>query len=138
MNNVVERLTGYSYRIGSPGTQPARKQEGVNRQGRTQRQSSFAQVLQNQLAQQSEAVKFSAHAVSRLHSRRIQLTPKQFDALSEAVDRAAGKGCRESLILMGDLAFVVSIKNRTVITVVDGERMQDNVFTNIDSAVVTR
>ena len=64
--------------------------------------------------------------------------------LSEAVDRAEAKGAREALVLMpgaertDDLALVVSVKNRTVITAMDGNSIQDNVFTNIDSAVVAR
>jgi flagellar operon protein len=33
-------------------------------------------------------------------------------------------------------ALVVSIKNRTVITAVDPGSLKDNVFTNIDSAVI--
>ena len=52
------------------------------------------------------------------------------------VDKAAAKGCKESLVLVDNAALVVSIKNRTVITAVDKESLTDNVFTNIDSAVV--
>jgi len=36
-----------------------------------------------------------------------------------AVEKAKQKGVRESLILMKDMAFVVSIKNKTVITAMD-------------------
>ena len=57
--------------------------------------------------------------------------------LKSAVDKAAQKGARESLILMNnDLALVVSVTNRTVITAMDGASIRDNVFTNIDSAVI--
>ena len=57
--------------------------------------------------------------------------------LQQAVGKAAQKGARESLVLMQpDLAFVVSVRNRTVITAVDGDSMKENVFTNIDSAVI--
>jgi flagellar operon protein len=52
------------------------------------------------------------------------------------VDRAAAKGARESLVMMDDVALVVSVKNRTVITAVDRAHLKDNVFTNIDSAVI--
>ena len=51
------------------------------------------------------------------------------------MDRAAQKGARESLVLLDDVALVVSIKNRTVITAVDAANLKENVFTNIDSAV---
>ena len=61
----------------------------------------------------------------------------RFDAVFlAAVDRAAAKGARESLVLVDDTAFVVSVRNRTVITAVDRARMRDQVFTNIDSAVI--
>lgn len=93
---------------------------------------SFAQVLSEQM----DGVKFSQHALQRLQSRNITLEPEQLDKLNTAVNKAAQKGARESLVLMNDLALVVSVKNRTVITAMDGNSMKDNVFTNIDSAVI--
>jgi flagellar operon protein len=82
--------------------------------------------------------------MTRLQMRNITLSPEDMDKLRGAVDRAEAKGAREALILMSrpspdqDLALVVSVKNRTVITAMDGENLKDNVFTNIDSAVVVR
>lgn len=95
---------------------------------------TFATVLNRELAQ--GGLKFSAHAEKRLASRGIPLTPAEVDSLSQAVDRAAAKGARESLILVGGTAFVVSVRNRTVITAIDGPSLKENVFTNIDSAVI--
>ncbi len=95
---------------------------------------NFQKALQGELAR--DAIKFSAHAQQRLTQGRTQLTPGQMEKLKEAVDRAEQKGARESLILMDNLALVVSVRNRTVITAVDGERIKDNIFTNIDSAVI--
>ena len=75
--------------------------------------------------------------MQRLQTRNINMTPAQMDQLKGAVDKAAQKGARESLILMNnDLALVVSVRNRTVITAMDGSSIKDNVFTNIDSAVI--
>lgn len=96
--------------------------------------TSFAEILNNQL--QSQPVKFSNHAQQRLKSRNIQLTPGEMEKLQAAVQKARQKGARESLILFDRLALVVSIKNNTVITAVDGESLKENVFTNIDSAVI--
>ncbi|MDR7865461.1 MAG: TIGR02530 family flagellar biosynthesis protein [Sporomusaceae bacterium] len=93
---------------------------------------SFNQVL----AQELTGVKFSQHALQRLSSRNIKLDGGDLAKLSGAVDKAAQKGARDSLILMNDLALVVSVKNRTVITAMDGTNIRDNVFTNIDSAVI--
>lgn len=96
----------------------------------------FADLLQRQVAKQGQ-VKFSAHAARRLAQANIALDSQQVERLEQAVEKAAAKGARESLILMDNLALVVSIRNQTVITAVEGERMTQNVFTNIDSAVIT-
>lgn len=98
--------------------------------------SPFAAVLDNKLP--PAGVKFSQHAQERLRARGITLTDSDLQKLEGAVNSVAQKGGRESLVMMGDAAFVVSVKNRTVVTALDGEAMQGNVFTNIDSAVVLR
>ncbi len=81
-------------------------------------------------------VRFSAHAQTRMQSRNITLQAGHLDRLQGAVQRAAGKGARDALVLMDDLAMVVSVVNRTVVTVVDKDNLKQNVFTNIDSAVI--
>lgn len=98
---------------------------------------SFESIFNEQLTAQS-GVKFSAHALKRLESREITLDQKDLTLLKEAVDKAEAKGAKESLILMDQMALVVSIRNRTVITAVGGENLKDNVFTNIDSAVIVK
>lgn len=97
---------------------------------------SFAEVLKQQLLQTQEGIKFSAHAQERLRLRAIELSPADLGKIDAAVKKAAAKGARESLLLTEKAAFVVSVKNRTVITVVDSASMKENVFTNIDSAVI--
>ncbi|MDN5344434.1 MAG: hypothetical protein PWQ18_545 [Clostridia bacterium] len=81
-------------------------------------------------------LKFSRHASERLESRQISLSPQQMARLEQGVARAAGKGARESLVLLDDLALVVSVKNRTVITAASRQDLRESVFTNIDSAVL--
>lgn len=83
-----------------------------------------------------DTLRFSAHAQTRLQSRHIDLQPAHIQRLQSAVGRAAGKGSKDSLVLMDDMAFVVSVTNRTVVTVVDKDNLKQNVFTNIDSAVI--
>lgn len=100
----------------------------------TNQATSFNQVFQEAL--QKSSVKFSQHAQARLRTRNIQLTNVELQNIDKAVEKAAAKGAKESLILMKDLAFVVSIQNKTVITAIDGASLKDNVFTNIDSAIV--
>ena len=92
----------------------------------------FAKVLQR--TQQS--VKFSAHAQARLASRNIEVTPEMQGKLERAVTGAAQKGSKDSLILLQNLAFVVNVPNRTVITAMDGSSMKENIITNIDSTVI--
>lgn len=84
----------------------------------------------------SHDVKFSSHARTRLFSRGVKLDQNQLQALSQAIDKAAAKGARESLVLSDDAAYVVSVENRTVITAFDRDNLRDGVFTAIDSAVI--
>ena len=84
----------------------------------------------------SDRLKVSAHAKTRLQSRELQLDQAAWERVMNGVDKAAQKGARETLVMVDDVALVVSVKNRTVITAVDKERLKENVFTNIDSAVI--
>ena len=105
----------------------------TNSKATTVRTSSFSQVLDQKL--QGE-LKFSSHASARLKERNIELSASDLNKLSEAVSKARAKGSKDSLILMNDMALVVSVKNNTVITAVDQQNLKENVFTNIDSAVI--
>jgi flagellar operon protein len=98
---------------------------------------SFENIFQEKLAGETE-LKFSAHALKRLESRQISLGGDDLALLKEAVNRADAKGAKESLILIDRVALIVSIRNRTVITAVDGNSLRENVFTNIDSAVIAK
>lgn len=97
-------------------------------------QTTFDQVL----AQQLSGVQFSQHALQRMESRNITLGKNDLLKLNNAIDKAAQKGAKESLVLMNNnnVALVVSVKNKTVITAMDSINMKENVFTNIDSAVI--
>ena len=81
-------------------------------------------------------VKFSGHAQTRLASRNITLSGDDIARLGQAITKAAAKGARESLVLMDQAALVVSVPNRTVITAVDKSALKENIFTNIDSAMI--
>jgi len=96
--------------------------------------TSFADTLKE--ASGARALRFSKHALERLQRRGIELDPQTMHRLDEGVARAAGKGSRDSLVLVDGTAFVVSVRNNTVITAVGTEHLKDSVFTNIDSAVI--
>ena len=96
---------------------------------------TFADVLA-QRTTAGQPPRFSRHALDRLRQRGIQLTQSMLDRLTSGVSRAAGKGSRDSVVFVDGTAYVVSVSNNTVITAVGPEHMKDNVFTNIDSAVI--
>ena len=81
-------------------------------------------------------LKFSNHAIERMQSRGITYTPQDLDRLGEAVKKAAAKGSKDTLVLMDQSALIVSVKNNTVVTVMDKNALRENVFTNIDSTIV--
>ncbi len=112
------------------GTTPSGKPV---KQGKTS-SISFDKVLDDQL--KTEKLKFSRHASERMQSRGINFNNEEMDRLSNAVNLVNAKGSRESLVLLNDTALVVSVKNNTVVTVVDKNSLQGNVFTNIDSAII--
>lgn len=84
----------------------------------------------------ADRLKVSNHAQTRLQSRDIQLDAAKWERVLQGVERAAQKGAKESLVMVDDVALVVSVRNRTVITAVDQQHLKENVFTNIDSAVI--
>ena len=79
---------------------------------------------------------FSGHAQARAASRSIDLSPDQLQRIDRAVDNAAERGARKALVMLDDLALIVGVDNRTVITMVDQPALRDNVFTAIDAAVI--
>lgn len=93
---------------------------------------SFAELL----AHRTSGVQFSNHALQRLGRRGIEVDQATLARLDDAVGRAAAKGAREAVVLVDSSAFVVSVRNRTVITAIDRDQLRDHVFTNIDSAVI--
>lgn len=91
---------------------------------------SFRDVLNEQF------IRFSHHAEQRLKQRGIEFKPEQMAKLATAVDKAANKGAKDSLIMIQDVALIVNVKHKMVVTAMDGQAMQDHVFTQIDSAVI--
>ncbi len=113
---------------------PAGAPQGPVGAPRTQRPDgpSFADVL----SRQTGGVQFSKHALQRVERRGIELDGPTLQRLDDGVARAANKGARDAVVFVDGTAFVVAVKNRTVVTAVDAEHMREHVFTNIDSAVI--
>lgn len=109
-----------------PATRPPGRPQSVTGAG----PAPFAQVLADTVA----GLRISEHARQRLQSARVGSA--DLEAVGRAVDRLAARGGRESLVMCGDAAFLVSVRNRTLITVVPAGRMREHIFTNIDSAAL--
>lgn len=94
----------------------------------------FSKVLED--VQSKKDLKISAHAMDRLRERNINLSDSDMNSLKSAVENIRSKGGKEALILYNNVAYITSIKNNTIITAVDSNSLKQNVFTNIDSAVI--
>ena len=86
--------------------------------------------------QATEQLNFSRHLAERLERRRLDLSAERLTRLNSAVDKAAGKGSRDSVVFLDELALLVNVPSRTVLTAMQTDKMKDGVFTNIDSVVV--
>jgi flagellar operon protein len=110
--------------------------------GSNTNQTSFQQILEQTRLEcvtptnSTEELRFSKHADERLAQRSISLTAEQMQRLNEGADKAGRKGIRESLVILDNLSFIVNTKNKTVITAMDQNYEDDNIYTNIDGAVI--
>ena len=96
--------------------------------------STFQQALEQ--ASRNAELSFSKHAAGRLEQREITLSPGGLEKLSQGVELARDKGLDDALILMDGSAFIVSAKNSTVITALNGQELNGKVITNIDGTVI--
>lgn len=109
---------------------------GVNVPETESSEESFAEALKQKI-EEKQGVEFSKHAMQRISERNIDITEDNtLERLNKGVEIAAEKGSNESLVLVGNNAFVVSVKNNKVITTVSQEELKGNIFTNIDSTVI--
>ena len=108
-------------------------QKSVKKSTSTGSGNSFEKIL-NSTQESAESLKFSKHANERLANRNINLSAEQMERLENGTTKAREKGIQESLVMIDDLAFIVNVKNNTVITAMNDKT--DSIFTNIDGAVI--
>ena len=96
---------------------------------------SFQDILEQASEAGSEA-RFSKHAAGRLSTRNIELTDSQMERLQEGTKKAQAKGIKDSLVLVDSLAFIVNVPSSTVVTAMEQSEAQENIYTNIDGAVI--
>lgn len=99
---------------------------------KTPKDVSFKDILEEKLNRKA-GFTISNHAAERMKS--LNFDEQDMKKLDEGIKLAEGKGCKNSVLLYRDVAFVTSIENRTIITAVQKERAKENVFTNIDSVL---
>lgn len=101
----------------------------------TNRNANFNEILQKTV-NQNKHLKFSKHATERLDQRNIKLTNLELEKINNALETASKKGVKETLILMENKAFIANVKNKVIITAAIDEQLTENVFTNIDGAII--
>ena len=111
---------------------------GKNKVTQKKPEVSFNDILKEKtkIVRPYEEIRFSKHAAGRLEDRNISLSDEQMLRLNDAARKASEKGIKESLVIVDSLAFIVNIPNNTVVTALERSETADNVFTNIDGAVI--
>lgn len=97
--------------------------------------SSFGDVLKKRIGSQDE-LQFSRHATERVNQRGIEISEPFLNDLRSAVEKARSKGAKDVVIISEKGAFIVNVPNNTVVTTMSGSEMKENIFTNIDSAIL--
>ncbi len=108
------------------------KSDTVNTQSKT---LSFTDILNKEL-ESSSSLQFSKHAINRMNERGIDVSQTLQNDLNEAVEKARSKGAKDVVIISPNSAFIVNVKNNMVVTTMNSTEMKDNIFTNIDSAII--
>ena len=111
-------------------------QAGLPAGGSTDNHVQFAELLRQEVNKPS-SVQFSKHAALRVQERGIEMTDTLLSDLNQAVQKAQAKGAKDVVVIGKSGAFIVNVPNNVVITTMSGAEMKDNIFTNIDSAVLT-
>jgi flagellar operon protein len=133
MNSKSNSLSIFKQPLVPSPTKPVRRDFVENKQ------ASFSDILTQNIQKKQSMVRFSAHAERRLQERNISLAQEDIAKIGRAMQQASLKGARDSLLLYGNLALIASIKNNTVVTALDSNALQEEqVFTNIDSAVIIK
>lgn len=97
---------------------------------------SFEEIWKQKTGEVTEELRFSKHAANRMADRKLTLSEEQMNRLTQGAMKAKEKGIRESLVMVDQLAFIVNVPNNTVITAMDKTQANENIFTNIDGAVI--
>ncbi len=106
----------------------------VQQSGKTT-EGTFAGMMQQEI-QKENGVQFSKHAEMRIQQRGIEVSADMMNSLNQAVEKARAKGAKDTVIISSQGAFIVNVPNNIVVTTMTEQEMKNNIFTNIDSAVL--
>ena len=95
----------------------------------------FNEIFKNRI-EEKEGLQFSRHAAERVNQRGIEMSDSFLQDLQSAVEKARSKGAKDVVIISDRGAFIVNVPNNTVVTTMSGNEMKENIFTNIDSAIL--
>lgn len=97
---------------------------------------SFGSLLEKAQGERRSQVNFSKHAMVRAEERGIELTPALMEQLAGTVEKAQEKGAKNIVAFNATQAFIINVQYSRVITTMNQDEMKENVFTNIDGAVL--
>lgn len=109
--------------------------QALKLQHAAQTQVQFGDILQQKIGERRD-VQFSKHAVQRVQERGIEMTDNLLNDLNHAIQKAREKGAKDVVVIGEKGAFIVNVPNNVVVTTMSGAEMKENIFTNIDSAVL--
>jgi flagellar operon protein len=134
-SNPATGLTNISNdKLGNIKNAP-KNSEGLDFRATLDQQIDKAEKMDVKPKSTKPILQFSNHALERMSRRQIHFTPEQITKIEQAMQKAADKGAKETLVLTDESALIVNLKDNKVVTVMDKAMLKENVFTNIDSTV---
>lgn len=103
----------------------------------TSSELTFEKLLKERLGEaEKKELQFSKHAAARVEQRGIEITSGLLNSLTDAVEKAREKGAKDVVVIGSQGAFIVNVPNNVIVTTMSPREMKENIFTNIDSAVI--
>lgn len=99
-------------------------------------ETGFDALLKQRVSSSEQGVQFSKHARQRAEERGIEVTGDLVEQLASSVELAQEKGAKNILVFDAGRAFIVNVPQSRVVTTISQEEMKQNIFTNIDGAVL--
>lgn len=99
--------------------------------------SDFKNLLKDISSKKGQDIKLSGHAQKRLKSRNIEFDSNEYLKIQDALNKLKTKGGKDSLVVTSKAAYVLDVNQGTIVTAVDKESMNENIFTKIDSTIFT-